>query len=75
MALIGSTIGEARLDDFLPVSKVAEEVGVIAQTIKRWLKNKTVPNVTWGRDARKRIFVHKESVPLLKAYSRSIKIA
>jgi hypothetical protein len=75
MAQIGSMIGEHRLDDFLPVSMAAAEVGVIPQTIKRWLKNKTVPNVVWGRDRRKRIFVHRESVPLLKHYSKSIKVA
>lgn len=72
MPAVGQRIGQHRLDDFVQVSKVAEELGVHPSTVKRWLKNGTVKGVTWGRDRRGWIHVQRDSVGLLKTYRDSV---
>jgi DNA-binding transcriptional regulator YhcF (GntR family) len=74
MAEIGTTIGEQRLQDFITVREVAGELKLNPQTVKRWLKEKRVPKVTWGKDRRGWVFIHRESVKLLRQYRDSIKI-
>lgn len=74
MGLIGKTIGAKRLIDFKPVSEVAKELKIHPTTLKRWLKMKIVKNVIWGRDRRKWIYVHKDSIRLLSEYMEQINI-
>ncbi len=74
MSLIGKEISKHRLDDFVFLSKVAEELNLNSQTIKRWLRDEKVDGVIWGRDRRKWIVIHKESVKLIKDHRDSIKI-
>lgn len=74
MGLLGQRIGDERLEDFVHVTKVAKDLGLIAPTIKRWLKNKVVDGVVWGRDRRNWVVIHRDSVVLLKKYRDSIKV-
>lgn len=80
MAEIGKTIGEHRLQDFIPVKEAASELKLNTATIKRWLKQKNIKNikelkeVTWGRDRRGWVFIHRDSVKFLKQYRDSIKL-
>lgn len=69
---VGQRIGVKRLDDFVRVSKVAEELDVHVSTVKRWLKAGTVKGVMWGRDRRGWIYVERDSVALLKTYRDSV---
>jgi hypothetical protein len=74
MSEIGKALGGQRLQDFISLREVAVEIELSPQTVKRWLKEKRVPKVTWGKDRRGWVFVHRESVRLLRAYRDSIKI-
>jgi hypothetical protein len=74
MSEIGKAIGGQHLQDFVSVREVAAELELNPQTVKHWLKTRRVPRVTWGRDRRGWVFVHLESVRLLRAYRDSIKI-
>lgn len=67
-------IGQQRLGDFVPVAKVAKELGMNRATIKRWLQGGKVENVVWGRDRRGWIFVSRDSIRLLRAYRDSIRV-
>lgn len=75
MAKIAGTLGSGRLEDFAPVKKVAEEVGISAATLKRWLNQNKVYGVAWGRDHRKWIYVEKDSIKRLKDHKNSIHLA
>ena len=74
MSEIGKTLGDQRLQDFISLREVAVELELNPQTVKRWLKEKRVPKITWGKDRRGWVFVHRESLRLLRAYRDSIKI-
>ena len=74
MSEIGKALGDQRLQDFISVSEVAAELQLNPQTVKRWLNEKRVPKVTWGKDRRGWVVVHRESVRLLRTYRDSIKI-
>jgi excisionase family DNA binding protein len=74
MSEIGKTLGEHRLQDFVSVKKVAEQLGLNPQTIKRWLKEGRVPKVTWGRDRRNWVFILRDHIPLLQQYRDGIKL-
>ncbi len=74
MSEIGKALGGQRLQDFISVGEVATELQLNPQTVKHWLKEKRVQKVTWGRDRRGWVFVHRESVRLLRQYRDSIKI-
>ena len=74
MSEIGKTLGEQRLQDFISLREVAAELGLNPQTVKHWLKNRRVSRVMWGKDRRGWVFVHRESVRLLRVYRDSIKI-
>jgi excisionase family DNA binding protein len=74
MAEIGKTLGENRLQDYVSVKKVAEQLGLNPQTIKRWLKEKRVPKVKWGRDRRGWIFIFRDHVTLLQQYRDGISL-
>jgi hypothetical protein len=74
MSEIGKALGDQRLQDFLPLREVASVLELNPQTVKRWLKEKRVPRVTWGKDRRGWVFVHRESVVLLRNYRDSIRI-
>jgi len=74
MSEIGKALGDQRLPDFISVSEAAAELQLNPQTVKRWLKEKRAPKVTWGKDRRGWVFVHRESIRLLRAYRDSIKI-
>lgn len=74
MAEIGTTLGEQRLQDFLSAREVAEELALNPQTIKNWLKKKRVPKVRWGKDRRGWVFIHRDSVKLLRQYRDSIRL-
>lgn len=75
MGLLAKTIGDQRLEDYTHVGKVAKDLGLNPQTIKRWLKTGAVHGVVWGRDRRGWVFVHKESVKLLKSFRDSIRVS
>jgi transposase-like protein len=75
MARIARDLSDAQLDDFSPVGKVAKEIGVHPSTLKRWLTEKKVPIVTWGRDRRNWIYVMKEHVKHLRKYKNSINLS
>ena len=68
MAEIGRRIGVERLDDYRRVSEVAEDLEINPQTLKRWLKDSVVPGVKWGRDRRQWIYIHRDSVKLLRKH-------
>lgn len=74
MSEIGRTLGGQRLQDFIRLREVAAELELTPQTVKNWLKYKRVARVMWGKDRRGWVFVHRESVRLLRAYRDSIKI-
>lgn len=74
MSEIGKALGDQRLQDFISLREVAVELELNPQTVKRWLKEKRVPKVTWGKDRRGWVFVQHESVRLLRAYRDSIRI-
>ena len=75
MGKIGKRIGEQRLAEFRRVREVAEELELNTQTLKRWLKEDRVDGVVWGRDRRKWIYIHRDSVNLLRDYRDTIYIA
>ena len=74
MTIIGKRISQENLDDFVYVVKVAKDLGLNPQTIKRWLKQKKVDGAVWGYDRRNWTCVHKDSVKLLKRYRDSVKL-
>lgn len=74
MAEIPHAIGSGRIDEFDPVKQAAKDVGISASTLKRWLTEKKVQNVTWGRDSRKWIYVKKSDIPKLKAHKNNVSI-
>lgn len=74
MALIAQTLSDERLDDFVPVKQVAKELGLHAQTVKKWLKKNVVSGVKWGRDRRDWVYVHRDALPVLKRYAKSIRV-
>jgi DNA-binding transcriptional regulator YhcF (GntR family) len=74
MAQIGGTIGSGRRDDFASVREAAEEVGINPTTLKRWLKEKKVPGVVWGKDARGWLLVEKKSISKLKEHKNEVHI-
>jgi DNA-binding transcriptional regulator YhcF (GntR family) len=74
MSEIGKALGDQRLQDFISLREVAAGLGLNPQTVKRWLRDKRVLKVTWGKDRRGWVFVHRESVHLLRAYRDSIKL-
>jgi hypothetical protein len=75
MAKIGKPIGKQRLADFRRVREVAEELELNTQTLKRWLKDNRVNEVIWGRDRRNWIYIHRDSVNLIRNYRDAIHIA
>ena len=75
MTGIGKRIGDQRLTDFRKVSEVAKELKVNTQTLKNWLKKNRVNGVVWSRDRRNWIYIHRDSVQLLRKYRDGIKIA
>ncbi len=72
MAEIGKTLGKQRLQDFVSVKKVAEQLGLNPQTIKRWLKERIVPEVSWGRDRRGWIYIYRDHIGFLEQYRDGI---
>lgn len=74
MSFIAQKLSDERLEDFVQAKEAAKDVGVNVQTLKRWLKKSVVNGVKWGRDRRKWVYVHRDSVALLKKYSRSIRV-
>ena len=74
MSLIGQRIGKHRLEDFVHVNKVANELELNPQTIKRWLKNPSLPKVIWGRDRRGWVYVHRDSVKVLMDYRDGVNV-
>ena len=75
MAKIGKRIGEQRLADFRRVREVAEELKLNTQTLKRWLKENRVDGVIWGRDRRNWIYIHRDSIKLIREYRDAIHIS
>jgi len=75
MAEIAGRLGAGRLDDFSKVKDAAAEVGVTAETLKRWLRQEKVRGVNWGRDNRNWIWVAKADIPKLKTYKTEIRLS
>lgn len=61
-----------RLEDFLEVSAVAEDLGVEPSLVRRWLISGVVPGVVWGQTGDGRLFVHPESVKRLKRHEEKL---
>lgn len=75
MSLIGQKALDGRRADFITASAAAAEVGVSASTVKKWLKERRVPGVEWGRDRNGWILVSKESLPLLRKHFDGVKLS
>jgi len=74
MAEIPHPIASGKIDDFDSVKKVAEEIDVHPSTLKRWLRQKKVAGVQWGRDQRNWIVIKKEHIAKLKAYKTGVQL-
>ena len=65
---------DLRLTDFVHVSKVASDLGLNPQTIKRWLKGESVPEVVSGRDRRGWVYIHRDSIKYLIDYRDRVRL-
>jgi hypothetical protein len=74
MLEIGKALGGQRLQDFIRLRGIALDLELNPQTVTRWLKEKRLPKVMWGKDRRGWVFVHRESASLLRACRDSIEI-
>lgn len=74
VAKIGGVIGSGRRDDFTTVREAAAEIGIHQTTLKRWLRENTVPGVVWGRDSRGWILVEQFSISKLRNYNNRVHI-